>query len=132
MADLPKRTVDEWLDLVDYSYLNSGHYKPSAFALKMMNFIKLVNGTEGEQNKTPVMHLAMMDQMAGTKENVVNLVFRGGAKTTIFAEYLFLYLAIFGEIDGFGDVPSAIYVSDSVDNGVKSLRKNIEFRYNKS
>jgi predicted phage terminase large subunit-like protein len=132
MPDLPKRTVDEWLDLVDYTHLNSGHYVPGAFALKFMNFIKLVNGTEGEQNKTPVVHLAMLDQIDGLKENIVNLVFRGGAKTTLFGEYFVLYLAVFGEIDGFGPVPSMIYVSDSVDNGVKSLRKNIEFRWKNS
>jgi len=44
-------------------------------------------------------------------------------------EYLVLYVAVFGEIDGFGKIDGMIYVSDSMDNGVKSARKNIEFRY---
>ena len=48
--------------------------------------------------------------------------------TTLLGEYLFLYLAVFGELDGFGEVPFAIYVSDSIDNGVKNMRKNLEFR----
>ena len=48
--------------------------------------------------------------------------------TTLMGEYLFLYLAVFGELDGFGDVPFALYVSDSVDNGVKNMRKNLEYR----
>jgi predicted phage terminase large subunit-like protein len=47
-------------------------------------------------------------------------------------EYLVLYLAVFGEIEGFGKVDGMIYVSDSMDNGVKSARKNIEFRYENS
>ena len=127
-----KKSVDEWLDNVDYSGLNSGYYKPGKFALKMMTFIKLVNGTEGESNKTPVMHLAMLDKVEGRTSRIVNLMFRGAAKTTVFMEYLNLYLGLFGEIDGFGPVPAMIYVSDSMDNGVKSARKNIEFRYETS
>lgn len=132
MTIIIKKTVDEWLDSVDYSALNSGHYKPGKFALKMMNFIKLVNGAEGESNKTPVMHLAMLDKVEGGGSRVVNLMFRGAAKTTVFMEYLNLYLGVFGEIDGFGPVPSMIYVSDSMDNGVKSARKNIEYRWETS
>jgi predicted phage terminase large subunit-like protein len=132
MAALPKKTVDEWLDSVDYTWLNDGHYLPGKFALKFMNFIKLVNGSEGEQNKTPVVHLAMLDQIGGTKGKIANLCFRGAAKTTLMFEYLVLYVAVFGEIDGFGKVPGMIYVSDSMDNGVKSARKNIQFRWENS
>lgn len=132
VPEVAKKTVDDWLDGVDYNDLNSGHYVPGTFALKFMNFIKLVNGTEGEQNKTPVVHLAMLDRIAGKKERIANLCARGMAKTTLMFEYLILYIAVFGEIDGFGKLESMIYVSDSMDNGVKSARKNIEFRYNNS
>lgn len=131
-SGLVRQSVDEWLNQVDYGDLNAGHYTPTPFALKFMNFIKLVNGAEGEENQTPVVHLAMLDQMTGTKENIANLVFRGAAKTTLFFEYLALFLAVFGEIDGFGKVEGMIYVSDSMDNGVKSARKNIEFRWENS
>lgn len=127
-----KLTVDEWLNNVDYAGLNDGHYVPGTFALKFMNFVKLVNGQEGEQNLTPVVHLAMLDQLEGQKQRIANLCFRGAAKTTLFFEYLVLYLAVFGEIDDFGKVDGMIYVSDSMDNGVKSARQNIEFRYNNS
>jgi predicted phage terminase large subunit-like protein len=127
-----RRTVDQWLNNVDYNELNSGHYLPTTFALKFMNFIKLVNGEEGEQNKTPVVHLAMLDRIAGRKERIANLCARGMAKTTLMAEYLTLYLAVFGEIDGFGKLDSMLYISDSMDNGVKSFRQNVEFRYNNS
>lgn len=127
-----KKTVDDWLDEVDYGTLNAGHYMPGTFALKFMNFIKLVNGEEGEQNKTPVVHLAMLDRIAGKKQRIANLCARGLAKTTLMFEYLVLYIAVFGEIDGFGTIEGMIYVSDSMDNGVKSARKNIEFRYDNS
>lgn len=127
-----RQPVDDWLNQVDYDELNSGLYMPSEFALKYMNFIKLVNGEEGEQNKTPVFHLAMLDEIAGRKKNIANLCFRGSGKTTLMIEYFALYLGVFGEIDGFGKVPGLIYISDSMDNGVKSARQNMEFRWENS
>ncbi|QWY83540.1 terminase large subunit protein [Rhizobium phage RHph_X2_28B] len=127
-----KKSLDEWLDNVDYSYLNNGSYVPSQFALVFMNFIKLVNGKQGEANKTPPVHLAMLDKMISPKNRIANLCFRGAAKTTLFFEYLSLFLGVFGYLPDFGDVPGMIYVSDSMDNGVKSARKNTEFRYNNS
>jgi predicted phage terminase large subunit-like protein len=128
-----KKTLDEWLDEVDYSWLNNGTYVPSQFSLVFMNFIKLVNGVEGESNKTPPVHLKMLDKLASSvSEKVVNLCFRGAAKTTIFAEYLFLFIALYGYLPGFGSITGIIYVSDSMENGVKSARKNIEFRYENS
>ena len=48
--------------------------------------------------------------------------------TTLMGEYLFLYIAVYGEIPGFGKVSLALYVSDSIENGVKNMRKNLEFR----
>lgn len=126
------KTVDDWLDEVDYDSLNSGSYVPTKFALNFMNFIKLVNGVQGESNKTPVVHLKMLDKIAGKKQRIANLCARGMAKTTLMFEYLAPYVAVFGGIEGFGEIDGMIYVSDSMDNGVKSARKNIEFRYNNS
>ena len=127
-----KKSLDEWLDSVSYEHLNSSSYKPTEFALTFMNFIKLVNGGEGESHKTPPVHLAMLDKAVSGKSRVANLCFRGAAKTTLFGEYFFPFLGVFGYLPNFGRVPAAIYVSDSMDNGVKSLRKNMEFRYDNS
>lgn len=133
MSVLEKKSVDQWLDSVDYTYLNQGGYIPSQFALEFVNMIKMINlNTNGESNKTPVFHLKMLDSILGKKENIVNLCFRGSGKTSIFIEYLLFYLVIFGEIPGFGSVEGVIYVSDSMENGCKSARKNIETRYNNS
>jgi predicted phage terminase large subunit-like protein len=126
---LIKRSLDEWLDDVSYSWLNSGEYVPSEFALTFMNFIKLVNGGEGESHKTPPVHLKMLDKVTEPSSYIANLCFRGAAKTTLFMEYFTLFLATFGYLPNFGEVDSMIYVSDSMENGVKSARKNIEFRY---
>jgi phage terminase large subunit-like protein len=130
---LIKQEIDQWLDTVNYTVLNSPNYMPTEFSLIFMNWIKLVNGGTGESHKTPPVHLAMLDKVAqGVSDYIANLCFRGAAKTTLFMEYLTLFVAHMGYLPNFGRVEGMIYVSDSMDNGVKSARKNIEFRYNNS
>lgn len=130
LTERKKQSVEEWLNEVDYSI--DPNYVPSEFALEFVSFIKLVNGDRGEENKTPVVHYKMLDQIVGKKQNTVNMCHRGLAKTTIFGEYLFLYLAVYGDIPGFGDVNYALYVSDSIENGVKKMRLRLERRYENS
>jgi phage terminase large subunit-like protein len=119
-------------------YLNQTNYKadpkyvPSEFALEFVTFIKLVNGLQGEEHKTPLVHYRMLDTITDGGRRVVNLCHRGIAKTTVMGEYLFLYVAVYGEIPGFGAVTLALYVSDSIENGVKNMRKNLEFRRDNS
>ena len=125
-----KLDLEDRLNKVDYHYLLND-YKPSKFAYHFINFIKLVNGPAGEENKSPIIHYDMVDQLVYGRQNLF-VSFRGSAKTTALHEYLFLYLACYGEIPGFGKVNVAIYVSDTVDNGVKSMRTNLEFRWNNS
>ena len=123
------KTVDDYLNEVDFDWLNNGGYVPTKFALQFMNFIKLCNDGRGEDNKTPTMHLAMLDKLPTKKKKITNLCARGTAKTTLMMEYLTLYLACFNEIPGFGSVPGMLYISDSMDNGVKSARESIKSRY---
>ncbi len=125
-----KKTVGTWLSEVKYG--DDTKYIPSAFSLNFINMIKLINGSEGEENITPVLHLRMLDQVASNASRILNMVFRGAAKTTLFGEYLFFYIALYGSLPGFGDINLAIYVSDSVDNGVKNMRKNLEYRWENS
>lgn len=125
-------TVVEYLDGISYEV--PPDYVPTPFALKFVNFIKLVNGPRGEENKTPVVHYFMLDQVFNREpgKNIANLCSRGLAKTTLLAEYLFLYIAVYGELDGFGTVPYALYVSDSIENGVKKMRLRLERRVENS
>lgn len=123
------KTVDDYLNEVDFAWLNGGNYVPSEFSLRFMNFIKMVNDGKGEDNKTPVMHLAMLDKLCSKKKKVANLCARGTAKTTLFFEYFVLYLAMFNHLPGFGSVPGMLYISDSMDNGVKSARESVKSRY---
>lgn len=127
---LGARKVEDYVNTVTYG--EDASYIPSAFALEFINFIKLVNGEAGEENLTPVLHYIMLDQIAGKKPNILNMLFRGSAKTTLFGEYLFLYIGVYGKLPGFGKVDIALYVSDSIENGIKNMRKNLEFRWENS
>lgn len=124
------KTVQDYLNEVSYQALNT--YKPSEFAIRFINFVKLVNGSQGEENKTPVMHYKMLDGVVSSYKQVANMCFRGSAKTTLLGEYLILYLAVFGDLPTLGKVELALYVTDSIDNGVKSMRKNLEYRLENS
>lgn len=123
-------TVEQYLNSTDYSI--DPTYVPSEFALLFVNFIKLVNGEQGEEHKTPMVHYKMLDTLTHGGNRIINLCHRGIAKTTVMAEYLFLFIACYGEIPGFGDISLALYVSDSIENGVKNMRKNLEFRWENS
>lgn len=128
--DIVTKTVEDYLNSIDYSG-NDG-YIPSQFALEFINFIKLVNGEYGEENKSPVMHYKMLDTLIKSDKDTVNLASRGSAKSSVFGEYLFLYLAVYEALPNFGKVLHALYVSDSIENGVKKMRKRIERRWGNS
>ena len=122
-------SLEKIIKQTDFRKLNEG-YIPTDFAIKFINFIKLVNGAMGEENKSPLFHYEILDTIYKHK-NILAVVFRGGAKTSLM-EYLMLYLAVFGTLDGFGDVSVAMYVGDTMENGCKNLRANIEHRYRHS
>ena len=122
--------VEDYLNTTNYSV--DPNYVPSEFALEFVTFIKLVNGQQGEEHKTPLVHYKMLDTLTEGGKRVINLCHRGIAKTTVMGEYLFLYIATYGEIPGFGKISLALYVSDSIENGVKNMRKNLEFRWENS
>ena len=124
-----KKTVVSYLN--DLSYDVPDDYIPSDFALEFLNFIKFVNAPRGEENASPVVHMWMLDQIVDPGrdgKNIANLCSRGLAKTTVLAEYMFLYLAVYNKLPGFGKVPYALYVSDSIENGVKKMRNRLERR----
>ncbi|MEE8598066.1 MAG: hypothetical protein V3S69_00840 [Dehalococcoidales bacterium] len=129
----PGMDLDSRLNSLDYSYLLE-KYKPSQFAIEYVNFIKLVNGSLGEENESPNIHYDMLDQLAIDQLFQQNLfvAFRGSAKTTALHEYLILYLATYGELPFFGRINVGMYISDTMENGIKSMRNNLQFRWDNS
>ena len=125
------KQLEERLLEVVYNALNTS-YIPSQFALEFLAFIKLVNGAGGEENSSPTIHMDMLDQIVSGHRDNLFVAARGTAKTTVLCEYMYLYIAVYGKLPEFGNINVAIYVSDTMDNGVKSMRQQLEFRYNKS
>lgn len=125
------KTVTEYLNEVDYEELKN--YKPSNATLEFINFIQMCEDGKTE-NKTPVVHLVALDKALNSNNKATAIMcHRGFGKTTVFVEYLFLFIACFGRMPGSKEKMNfALYIADSIDNGVKSLRKNIEFRYQNS
>jgi predicted phage terminase large subunit-like protein len=131
MSEIKKvKQLEDYIATIDYDWLNN-EYVPSVEAMEFITFIKLVNGEKGEENLTPVMHLHMLDGLIHF-DNVLEVVFRGGAKTTVIHEYAFLYMATYGEFFHFGPVDVAMYVSDTMENGVKNMRNQLQFRWEES
>ena len=86
--ELSPKKVEDWLREV--SYHENPDYVPSDFALEFIAFIKLVNGVEGEENKSPIIHLQMLDNIQRNDKDTINMCHRGSAKTTLLGSYLFL------------------------------------------
>lgn len=120
-----RKTVDSYLDEIDYDFMG---YVPLEEGLMFVNFIQEVNAGS-EENESPLVHLRMMDTVFNKKRRVAVLCHRGIGKTALFSEYLILFIAAFGYMPGFGKIDLMLYISDSIENGVKNLRRNVEFRY---
>jgi len=123
-------SLDDLLNKVNYGFFNR-EYIPSTAALEFITFIKLVNGPAGEENSSPIIHMDMIDGLNSSNTNLF-VSFRGSAKTSLLHEYMFLYIAVYGGFFNFGDVDVAMYVSDTIDNGVSSMRKQLEYRWQNS
>lgn len=127
--------LDDILNQVDYGYFEKD-YVPTDFAFQFIAFVKLVNGSMGEENKSPLIHYDMIDQLSPPKPTrfIQDLFvsFRGSAKTTALHEYMILYLATYGRLPNIGRINVGMYISDTMENGVKSMRNNLEFRWNNS
>lgn len=125
------KTVEDYLREVDYYWLNS-QYVPSKFAINFLNFIKMVNAGKDDIQLSPAMHYKMADALGEDWDRVANLCFRGSGKTSVFGEYLLLYLGVFNRLPHLGKTNVIMYVTDSMDNGGKSLRMNLQARYEHS
>jgi len=126
---MKKISVDEHLDNIDYT----SQYSPTVSSVYFTNFIKLVEDGEPE-NKTPVVHLRILDSIFTRHQSTAIMSHRGIAKSTLM-EYILWHCAVFGYIpDGVGKfkVDFALYISDAIDNGVKTMRKSIDSRFERS
>jgi len=137
-------TVDKLLDNID---LSLDWYIPSKHAIDFIVFIRLVLGEEPE-NSNPKPHYFFADcifeqpnvvpffmargmkfeDMAG---RLAILASREFSKSTIVT-YIVLYMAAKGELPGFGKINYALYISDSIRNGVETMMKTLSKVYAES
>ena len=79
-------SVEDYLNSVSYSSLD--YYEPSDFGLEFVSFIKLVNGAEGTENKTPPVHYKIIDSFI-SDQDVINMCHRGMAKALALDELVY-------------------------------------------
>lgn len=124
------KSLTDYLNEVDYS--QDDMYVPTEFALRFIIFIKAVHADMPTENKTPVSHLKFLDTIEDAFVNnhdVINLCHRGFAKSTLM-EYLILFLAVYGgHLTDKIHIPYTIYVSDSIDNGVKKMKEGLQYKF---
>ncbi len=130
LIPVKEKQLEDYVKEANYQWLDES-YIPSPEAIEFLTFIKLVNGKKGETNKSPPMHLRMIDDLINFNDNLF-IVHRGGAKTTVVHEYVFLYVAVYGEFFKWGEHQVLIYVSDTMENGVKNMRSQLEHRWHDS
>ena len=130
MIDGHKGIIEQKLEKIDYREFNK-NYIPGDFALEFIIFIKMVTGG-GEGFKTPPFHYAMLDAVE-EHNDIINIAYRGSAKTSIMAEYMILFIAVYNRLPGLKKkVRYGIFVGDTMENSVKNIKKNLESRWRNS
>ena len=113
---------------VDYGKDYRG-YIPSKEAIDYSNTNKAIYDGEFE-NITPVAHYQMFDTLYNLDDTCI-VAARGIGKST-FVQNLFFYVALYGGIPAIPKIDFMIYVSDTVDNGCKTMTANMQYSYDTS
>ena len=130
MSDIEiKFDIEKYLNNFKYNF---DGYIPSKDSIRFIEFIKLVNiDRGGEENKSPLVHYKMIDNIFSKEQDIAIMCHRGFSKSSMI-EYLIWYIALFGSVPNFGKVNFGLYISDSIENGVKTMRNSIDNRYDNS
>jgi len=105
------------------------HYIPSTEAIEYIEIVKQIYG-DSLENKTPVAHYMMFDELYVKAYSCI-VAARGMAKST-FVQNLFFYTAIMGKLPTVGKIKFMIYVSDTIENGVRTMTEAMRFTYENS
>lgn len=127
------KSVDEYLNHVDYSDSFIKNYQPSPFAIKYLSFCSLINQSIGlETEPTPISHFIILDSLVYGRRATTSLCSRGQGKTTLIPLRMPWFMAVFNEIPRIPKFNFMLYISDSVDNGVKTLKRGLGDTYDAS
>ena len=123
--------VDKLLSTIDYSKTAYANYKPSSFALQLALFKKAVSAEEPEEHPSPVMHYKMYDSFDSDDRAVANLCARGTAKTTSVEDTI-LFTQSKGGLPNFGSFRYGLFIGDTMNNGVKRMKRRLRYRLDNS
>lgn len=127
------QTVDQFLDNVDYSESFVKYYKPSDFAVRYLAFSNVISQSMGlETAPTPISHFIILDSLIYGRRATTSLCSRGQGKTTLVPLRMPWYMAVFNELPSIPTFNFMLYVSDSIDNGVKTLKRSLGDMYETS
>ena len=127
------QTVDDFLDNVDYSDSFIKGYKPSDFAVKYLSFSSLINQSIGLKTApTPISHFIILDSLVYGRRATASLCSRGQGKTTLVPMRMPWFMAVFNEMPRIPQFDFMLYISDSIDNGVKTLKRGLGDLYESS
>lgn len=121
------KTVDQFLDEMDYDKLRR-EYEPTEFGFRFIQFIAMVNGSEPEVNRLPTFHYCLADDFGSNIADIMNLCFRGSAKTTML-EYLVLYIAVFEGLPHIPKISFGLFLGYAIDGAVKEFGSNMRKRW---
>lgn len=126
--------LDKMLDAVDYSkyYNKQKPYIPTPMAIELMDISRRIY-PEGMGYKSPPAHLEIYDAFASPEQHSNIMAARGMAKSTT-TKMLIYQMAVYGYIlvganGEYFDLRFMMYVSDSIDNGVKTMKLDLESTY---
>ncbi|AUR93596.1 terminase large subunit [Vibrio phage 1.188.A._10N.286.51.A6] len=126
-------TVDEYLDNVDYSEGFVRGYSPSDFSIKYLHLCALINESIGlETDPTPISHFIILDSLIYGRRGTTSLCSRGQGKTTLIPMRMPWFMAVFNEMPRIPNFNFMLYISDSIDNGVKTLKRGLWDTYESS
>ena len=96
-------------------------YMPQQTSVEFFSWVNV--HIDKEQHKTPRMHYQMVDELIGDdSQNVQAMVHRGGAKSTVFTNYVPIYVAVLGKLPFFGKVTNLVIFSATIDQAIEQLK----------
>ena len=104
-------------------------YVPKEESLKFFSWNNMMFGAE--DNQTPLMHYALIDEMLTRHNRFCGEMFRGSAKTTNTSHKMPLYVASLGRLPNFGPVRNAVLISDTFEQADMQLQSCMAY-YNNS
>ena len=133
--------IDAALDSINLSFPN---YTPTEDSLKFFNIIRMVQGSDFEFN-TPMVHFWLVDLVFGNitrdqypyskevNENVTIdttriaiMMSRGLAKSSVITSFMPVYMAVTGELPGYGPTYFMLSIAASTQGGARVISKSIQ------